>query len=62
MANKIIENEFGKWEVFDDGSMGLIEPSQKWNDQKFDINIIDTKSLSVWDLMANAYKEGVNSI
>ena len=32
-SNNYIIDEFGKWEVADNGAMFLIKPSQKWLDE-----------------------------
>lgn len=61
-------DEYGKWNITDDGLMLLIEPSQKWLDEHPapepapDEPDEPTPAPTVWDELAAAYQEGVNSI
>ena len=63
---KIETNEYGTWEVYEDGVRALIEPSQKWLDEHPAPEPSDepdpNPALTVWDEIAAAYTEGVNSI
>ena len=60
-------DEYGKWGIADDGLMLLIEPSQKWLDEHpapepTPDEPEPTPAPTVWDEIAAAYQEGVNSI
>ena len=64
---KIETNEYGTWEVCEDGVRALIEPSQKWLDEHpapepTPDEPEPTPAPTVWDEIAAAYQEGVNSI
>ena len=69
MMNKpqIYKDESGTWEVYPDGMTALIEPSQKWLDEHpapepAPDEPEPTPAPTVWDELAAAYTEGVNSI
>lgn len=67
MSVKTFENELGKWEQFENGMCVLIEPSQKWIDEHpapepAPDEPEPTPEPTVWDELAAAYQEGVNSI
>lgn len=60
-------DEWGKWEVYESGVRALIEPSQKWLDEHpapepTPDEPEPTPAPTVWDELAAAYTEGVNSI
>ena len=59
-------DEYGTWEVYDEYIRALIEPSQKWLDEHPAPEPIETPeptpAPTVWDELAAAYQEGVNSI
>ena len=60
-------DEYGTWKVYEDGVKMLIEPSQKWLDEHPAPEPSDepdepTPTPTVWDEIAAAYTEGVNSI
>ncbi len=61
---KIITDENGTWEVHDECIRALIEPSQKWLDEHPapEPAPAPTPAPTVWDELAAAYTEGVNSI
>lgn len=64
---KIETNEYGTWEVYEDGVRALIEPSQKWLDEHPAPEPAPDEpepapAPTVWDELAAAYQEGVNSI
>ena len=63
----VITDEYGTWEVYEDGVRALIEPSQKWLDEHpapepTPDEPEPTPAPTVWDEIAAAYQEGVNSI
>lgn len=62
----VINDEWGTWEVYEDGVKLLMEPSQKWLDEHPTPEPSDepepTPAPTVWDELAAAYQEGVNSI
>ena len=59
-------DEYGTWKVYEDGVKMLIEPSQKWLDEHPAPEPSETPeptpAPTVWDEIAAAYQEGVNSI
>jgi hypothetical protein len=56
-------DEYGKWLVYDSGLRVLVEPSQKWHDEHpAPEPEPDAPTPTVWDEIAAAYTEGVNSI
>ena len=59
-------NEYGIWHEYPNGVRALIEPSQKWLDEHPAPEPSDepepTPAPTVWDELAAAYQEGVNSI
>ena len=59
-----ITNEYGVWEVADGCIWMLISPSQKWLDENPppEPEPTPTPEPTVWDELAAAYTEGVNSI
>lgn len=63
----VINDEWGTWEVYEDGVKLLMEPSQKWLDEHpvpepTPDGPEPTPAPTVWDEIAAAYQEGVNSI
>ena len=63
----VINDEWGTWEVYEDGVKLLMEPSQKWLDEHpvpepTPDDPEPTPAPTVWDELAEAYQEGVNSI
>ena len=66
VLNNTITDEWGVWEVDNAGIRVLIEPSQKWLDEHPAPEPSDepepTPAPTVWDEIAAAYTEGVNSI
>ena len=65
--NNTITDEWGVWEVDNAGIRVLIEPSQKWLDEHpapepTPDEPEPTPEPTVWDELAAAYQEGVNSI
>lgn len=60
-------DEYGTWEVYENGIRALIEPSQLWLDEHpapepTPDEPEPTPAPTVWDEIAAAYTEGVNSI
>ena len=57
-------DEYGKWLIYDSGVRALVEPSQKWLDEHPapEVTPEPTPAPTVWDEIAAAYTEGVNSI
>ena len=60
-------DEYGKWEIYPGGVRALIEPSQKWLDEHPTPEPTPDEpepapAPTVWDELAAAYTEGVNSI
>lgn len=60
-------DEYGTWEIYPSGVRALIEPSQKWLDEHpapepTPDEPEPTPAPTVWDELAAAYQEGVNSI
>lgn len=60
-------DEWGKWRDYGDGFLALEEPSQKWIDEHpapepAPDEPEPTPTPTVWDEIAAAYQEGVNSI
>jgi hypothetical protein len=68
MSPKKYTDEYGTWEIYPSGVRALIEPSQKWLDEHPapeptpDEPDEPTPAPTVWDELAAAYQEGVNSI
>ena len=65
--NKQYVDEYGTWEIYPSGVRVLIEPSQKWIDEHpapepTPDEPEPTPAPTVWDEIAAAYTEGVNSI
>lgn len=66
--NNTMTDEWGTWEIDIAGIRVLIEPSQKWIDEHPapepapDEPDEPTPAPTVWDEIAAAYQEGVNSI
>ena len=63
----VINDEWGTWEVYEDCVKLLMEPSQKWLDEHpapepTPDEPEPTPAPTVWDELAAAYQEGVNSI
>lgn len=62
----VIIDEYGTWEIYPDGVKLLVEPSQKWIDEHPEDPepepAPDEPAPTVWDEIAAAYTEGVNSI
>lgn len=65
--NNTMTDEWGTWEIDSAGIRALIEPSQKWLDEHpapepTPDEPEPTPAPTVWDELAAAYTEGVNSI
>lgn len=64
--DKTYADEYGTWQIVNKFIRLLIEPSQKWLDEHPAPEPSDepepTPAPTVWDEIAAAYQEGVNSI
>ena len=63
----VVTDEWGEWHEYKNGVRKLIEPSQKWLDEHPAPELTPdepepTPAPTVWDELAAAYQEGVNSI
>jgi hypothetical protein len=64
MNYTIVNDEWGTWHVYPSGLRILVEPSQLWHDEHPapEPTPEPTPAPTVWDEIAAAYTEGVNSI